>query len=135
MLTRDHKDDAMFYLVSSGLMFIDQLKDVYQLDKGNDRAYLAAHLEYLYDSKNDPKTAASVAVKLKLQDYIDPEALLLPLLVADKFQVAEEVLKDSPKLQRGYAEMLNKFCSLPEDQIFDYIQKYVFIAGTLWIST
>ena len=116
-------------------MFIDQLKDVYQLDKGTDRAYLAVHLAYLYDSKNDPKTAASVAVKLKLQDYIDPEALLLPLMVVDKFQVAEEVLKDSPKLQRGYAEMLNKFCSLPEDQIFDYIQKYVFVVGTLWIST
>ena len=118
----------MFYLVTSGLTFIDELNDVYQLDKGNDRAYLAAHLEYLYDSKNDPKTAASVAVKLKLQDYIDPEALLLPLIVADKFQVAEELLKGSPKLQKQYAEMLDKLCSLPEDQIFDYIQKYVFVA-------
>ena len=114
----------MSYLVTSGIMFTDQLKDIYQLDKGSDRNYLAAHLEYIYDSKNDPKTAANIAVKLKLQDFIDSEEIPLPLLTADKFQVADELMKDSPKLQNKYAEMLNKLCSMQEDEVFDYIQKY-----------
>lgn len=114
----------MVYLVTSGVIFTDQLKDVYQLDKGSDRKYLAAHLKHIYDSKNDPKTAAIIAVKLKLQDLIDSEELLLPLITADKFQVAEELMKDSPKLQNKYGEMLNKLCSMHEDDVFDYIQKY-----------
>ena len=113
----------MFYLVTSGLMFTNQLKHIYQLDKGDDRSYLAAHLRYLYHSKNDPKTAANVAVNLKLQDFIDPEELLLQLITGDKFQVAEELMKDSPKLQNCYAEMLNRMCSMHEDEVFDYIQK------------
>ena len=123
-VAKHHKDEAMFYLVTSGVAFTDQLKYIFQLDKGNDREYLVEHLKYLYDSKNDPKTAANIAVKLGLQEFIDPEELLLPLITADKFQVAEELLKSSPKLQNRYAEMLNKLCAMKEDEVFDYIQKY-----------
>lgn len=113
----------MFYLVTSGLRFIDHFKEIFQLDKGDDRDLLAAHLQYLYESKNDPKKAADVAVKLKLQDFIKAEDLILPLIAGDKFQVLDELLKDSSKLQNEYAEMLDRLCGLREGEIFDYIQK------------
>ena len=113
----------MFYLVTSGIPYIEILADIYQLNKGSDRGFLIKHLEYLIDSKRDSKTAANVVIALNLQDFMEPEILLLPLIVGDKFQVAEAVLENSKILQVRYAQMLNKMCGMSEDALMDDIQR------------
>ena len=123
MPNNNHKDDAMFYLVTFGIPYTEVLADIYQLHKGNDRGFLIKHLEYLIDSKRDAKTAANVVIALKLQDFIEPDILLLPLIVGDKFQVAEAVLENSKNLQVRYAVMLDKMCGMSEEALMDDIQR------------
>lgn len=113
----------MFYLVTFGLSYTEILADIYLLNKGSDRGFLTKHLEYLIDSKRDTKNAANVVISLKLQDFIEPEKLLLPLIVGDKFQVAEAVLENSKSLQVRYAQMLNKMCGMSEEALMDDIQR------------
>ncbi len=103
-------------------MHLDVLKEIYQLDTGADRAFLAKHLSYLIRDKNELKDAAIIATTLNLQEYIPPVELLLPLFVADKFQVSEVFLKNSVEAQKGYADMLNMLCGMTEERLIQYIQ-------------
>lgn len=47
------------------------------------------------------KEAAQYTAMLQLQDhFMDPEVLLLPLILQNKLQVVDEVLADNPEIQK-----------------------------------
>ena len=106
----------MYFLVSKGLPYVDGLKTVFELDSG-EKDFLGRHLMYLIKTKRKYKEAASVAVKLKMQDFFKVEDILLPLVASDKLQVAENFVADSQFQQKAYANLLDNLCAMSEEQL------------------
>eukprot|EP00794_Sanderia_malayensis_P005049 gene5049-5707_t len=128
--SRKDRDDAMLFLVSYGIQHMKKLAEIYHLDRGPGREFLAEHLKFTIETKGDLKEAATIVTSLNLQEYIKPTELYLPLFVADKFQVLEMCLENNSNAQKKYAEMLNSLCGMGEGRVIEYIQGELYLKIT-----
>nr|XP_046230981.1 exonuclease mut-7 homolog [Scatophagus argus]XP_046230982.1 exonuclease mut-7 homolog [Scatophagus argus] len=99
---------ALGLLTDAQASFVDSLMNIYQL-KSLDLAVLRLHIMRL-QSLNCYKEAAVISTKLQLQKELNMEEMCIPLILQNKFQLAESFVTDHSDLEKQLVTLLDSWC-------------------------
>ncbi|XP_015236544.1 PREDICTED: exonuclease mut-7 homolog [Cyprinodon variegatus] len=88
--------------------FVDGLINIYQL-KSLDPSILCLHIVKL-QTLRCYKEAITLSIKFELQTELNPEEMLVPLILQDKLQLAESFVKGHSQLEQRLVMLLDSWC-------------------------
>ncbi|XP_076025280.1 exonuclease mut-7 homolog [Genypterus blacodes] len=99
---------ALGILTDSQNNFIDAVVNIYQLN-ALDPATLRQHVERL-QAFTSYKEAATLSIKLKLQNVVNMEEICVPLILQDKMSLAESFVTGHRHLEERLVTLLDSWC-------------------------
>ncbi|XP_068190756.1 exonuclease mut-7 homolog isoform X2 [Antennarius striatus] len=112
---------ALSLLVDAQSNFIDSLINIYQL-RSLDPAVLRLHIMRL-QGLMCYKEAAVISIKLQLQKELDMEEMCVPLIVQNKFPLAESYVTGHSHLEKQLVILLDSWCH-PTFSVLDITKKF-----------
>ncbi|XP_017266260.1 exonuclease mut-7 homolog [Kryptolebias marmoratus] len=99
---------ALGLLTDSQPSFVDSLINIYQL-KSLDPSILRLHIIRL-QALNCYKEASVLSIKLELQNELNTEEMIVPLILQDKLSLAESFVRGHKHLEQQLVALLDSWC-------------------------
>ncbi|KAF7669556.1 hypothetical protein LDENG_00155470 [Lucifuga dentata] len=99
---------ALSMLTDSQPSFVDNMVNIYQL-RSVDLSTLRSHIERL-QAFSCYKEAATLSIKLQLQNELNMEEMCVPLILQDKLSLAESFATGHSQLQQQLVTLLDSWC-------------------------
>ncbi|XP_037548574.1 exonuclease mut-7 homolog [Nematolebias whitei] len=99
---------ALGLLTDTQPIFVDSLVTIYQL-KSVDTSILRLHIVRL-QALNCYKEATVLSIKLELQNELNMEEMVVPLILQDKLSLAESFVRDHKQLEQQLVTLLDSWC-------------------------
>lgn len=112
---------ALSLLTETQPSFVETLINIYQLNSV-DPSVLRLQIVRM-QALNSYKDAATLAIKLKLQNEISMEEMCVPLILQDKLSIAESYVKGHNQLEQALVTLLDSWCH-PSFNVDELMKQY-----------